>query len=260
MQNRVKTALRRALARSGWTLTRSDHFAALERTAYLASKLDLVAAIMGSETNPRFAALAQSPSQLGQDIFALEQSGWKRGGFFVEFGATDGKTMSNSWLLERHFGWTGILAEPARCWHAALAASGRSAAIETDCVWSSSGQTFEFHEADWAETSTIAALADGDHHNRAIRRSYPVKTVSLNDMLARHGAPAEMDFLSIDTEGSELEILRSLDFDRYRFRTLVCEHNFGPDREAIHALLSGLGYVRKFAEITLYDDWYVRAD
>ncbi|GIT91759.1 hypothetical protein JANAI62_22160 [Jannaschia pagri] len=43
------------------------------------------------------------------------QTGFKRGGYFVEFGATDGVTLSNTWLLEMSFGWSGILADPRSC-------------------------------------------------------------------------------------------------------------------------------------------------
>jgi hypothetical protein len=65
-----------------------------------------------------------------------------------------------------------------------------------------------------------------------------------------------MDYLSIDTEGSELKILQSLDFSRWRFRVITCEHNFTVDREAIHSLLTAKGYVRRWEEYSQWDDWY----
>jgi hypothetical protein len=58
-----------------------------------------------------------SKSQIFQDLFILFMVHEKREGFFVDFGATDGVTLSNSWLLEKSYGWNGILAEPAQCWH-----------------------------------------------------------------------------------------------------------------------------------------------
>ena len=56
-----------------------------------------------------------SPAQLFQDLFALFALNLKKNGVLVEFGATNGVNLSNTVLLERQFGWTGILAEPARC-------------------------------------------------------------------------------------------------------------------------------------------------
>jgi hypothetical protein len=61
-----------------------------------------------------------SKSQYKQDLFVLTQLGFKRNGFFVEFGATDGVELSNTYILEKQFDWSGILAEPAKCWHEAL--------------------------------------------------------------------------------------------------------------------------------------------
>lgn len=63
------------------------------------------------------AAKINSKSQLLQDVFVLHELNFKEGGFFVEFGATNGVELSNSHLLEKEFHWQGILAEPARVWY-----------------------------------------------------------------------------------------------------------------------------------------------
>lgn len=61
--------------------------------------------------------IKKSRSQLRQDLFVLFQTKFKKNGYFVEFGATDGIELSNSFLLEKEYGWKGILAEPALKWH-----------------------------------------------------------------------------------------------------------------------------------------------
>ena len=56
--------------------------------------------------------LVESKSQNGQDLFALLSNNFKRSGIFIEFGAYDGVIFSNTHLLEKQFGWTGILIDP----------------------------------------------------------------------------------------------------------------------------------------------------
>ena len=147
----------------------------------------------------------------------------------------------------------------ARCWHQQLRAN-RSCAIDTSCVWRETGSTLQFSEVDqFPALSTLSQFRHADSWSRARShaRSYEVATVSLRDLLVRHGAPREIDYLSIDTEGSELEILRSFNFDEHRVRIITCEHNYTPAREEIHALLRRHGYERKFESHSKYDDWYV---
>lgn len=203
--------------------------------------------------------LKHSHSQLGQDIFVASETRCKRNGYFVEFGATDGLGLSNTWLLESQLGWSGILAEPGRCWHKELR-KNRKAEIETQCVWSSTGGTLVFNETMIRELSTIDDYSSSDSH-AALRldgMKYEVSTISLLDLLIKHGAPKKMDYLSIDTEGSEYEILRNFDFDRYSFKIITCEHSFRPQRQDLFNLLTEHGYERKLENISQYDDWYVR--
>lgn len=201
-----------------------------------------------------------SKSQIGQDIFALSELGAPPGGFFVEFGATNGVGRSNTWMLEKELGWSGILAEPARCWHHDLDAN-RRCLIEHRCVWKASGEKLAFNEVTDPELSTLSSFSDDDFHRAARRQhqSYEVETISLNDLLLTHQAPGTVDFLSIDTEGSEFDILAAFDFSQHRFRVIVCEHNYAPIRDRILALLTSRGYVRKYPDLSRFDDWYVLA-
>ena len=204
--------------------------------------------------------LPKSKSQLRQDLFVLCLENYKRNGFFVEFGATNGIDLSNTYLLETEFGWDGILAEPAVCWQHDLKLN-RRAVIEERCVWSSSGGQIEFNETAIPELSTMDTYSYSDLHrgDRKKGKRYMVETISINDLLKEYKAPRHIDYLSIDTEGSEFEILSSLDFERYSFGVITCEHNFTPMREKIHALLKSHGYSRIFTEISDFDDWYVRS-
>lgn len=204
-----------------------------------------------------------STSQLCQDLFVLSQTQFKFGGFFVEFGATNGMDFSNSLLLEKKFGWRGILAEPARLWHRELFAN-RSASIETDCVWKESGLSLLFNEVEdeihSGELSTIDLFSKADKHSNSRKsgKKYEVRTISLLDLLRKHDAPRVIDYLSIDTEGSEFEILSAFDFNEYDIRIITCEHNYTENREKIFDLLTENGYVKKHSEISVFDDWYVR--
>ena len=205
-----------------------------------------------------FKNLPNSKSQLGQDLFALSRLGFKRNGFFVEFGATNGINLSNSYLLETKFNWNGILAEPAKYWHNELR-KNRKVNIDTDCVWVETGKELLFNEVDDAKLSTIDQFSKNDQYGnlREKRKQYKVKTISLNDLLNKYSAPELMDYLSIDTEGSELEILKSFNFDKYKFKVITCEHNHNDNREKLYNLLSQNGYKRKFTEISKFEDWYV---
>lgn len=200
-----------------------------------------------------------SKAQIFQDLFVLYMTNEKRSGYFVEFGATNGETLSNSYLLEKSYGWSGILAEPARCWHEALKAN-RNCTIETKCVWGKSGEQLEFNEVAAQELSTINAFSgtDGRTEDRRGGSIYMVETISLNELLDKHGAPREIDYLSVDTEGSELTILSNFDFSKYKVNLITVEHNYTKEREKIYDLLIRNGYKRVFERFSSWDDWYVK--
>jgi FkbM family methyltransferase len=195
-------------------------------------------------------------SQNFQDVFVLCVLEQLRGGYFVEVGAANGVEFSNTHLLEKRFGWTGILVEPSVNWHPHLRAR-RSAKLDTRCAWSRSGLKIPFCQFPDANLSTVALHADSqgrDWHTSPCER-YEVETASLADIL--QDAPPVVDYLSVDVEGSEAEILGAYDFSR-RFKVITCEHNFKTkQREQVHRILSSHGYLRVCEHLSNYDDWYV---
>jgi FkbM family methyltransferase len=200
-----------------------------------------------------------SPSQLGQDLWVLERTGHMRGGFFVEFGATDGVRLSNTYLLETRFGWHGICAEPNPKMFAQLK-KNRRCIVSNACIGPRSGETVEFVLAEEyggrVQDMCSDMHADKRHAywaNDEYRATF--ETVSLHDLLESLGAPRQIDYLSIDTEGSEFDILAAFPFDRWDVRLITVEHNFTPAREQIRRLLESQGYERTERS---HDDFYER--
>lgn len=224
--------------------------------------LEFIRALGPANYESNISLLSKSRSQLRQDLFVLsERVHERKGGYFVEFGATNGIDLSNTYLLETEFSWTGILAEPARVWEKQLKTNRPDASIETLCVWKDSNSTLTFNETNVPELSTVNSFSDKDLHGntRSAGKRYEVQTISLSDLLRKHGAPKFIDYLSIDTEGSEFEILNAFDFKEFSIGIITVEHNYTPQRELIFALLTSHGYKRKYEEISQWDDWYVKS-
>ena len=253
----MKNLLKKILKRYGFGITSYEVLAGLqgyEKDIETILSLPIDRLIKLAEVKDK------SKSQLKQDLFVLLETNFKENGFFIEFGATNGLVLSNTHLLEKEFDWRGILAEPAKIWHADLH-KNRQCTIEIDCVWSNSNVVLDFNEVSEAELSTIIKYNNNDwaSKNRKNGIGYKVNTISLKDLLIKHNAPKIIDYLSIDTEGSEYEILSHFDFDSYQFRVITCEHNYTPMREKIYRLLTSKGYQRKYVGLSKWDDWYIKS-
>lgn len=200
---------------------------------------------------------APNNAQLHQDVIVLLATKFKKNGYFVEFGATNGIDLSNTYLMEKEYDWKGILAEPNKTWHKDLL-KNRNVNIDFSCVWKKSNNVVEFNMVDDAEFSTISKFNNCDHHSELRKEGVTccVKTISLHDLLEKYDAPRIIDYLSIDTEGSEFEILKGFDFNKYEFSIITCEHNYTQNRDRIYNLLRNVGYVRKFKGLSRWDDWY----
>src|SRR5262249_30717559 len=133
--------------------------------------------------------------------------------------------------------------------------------LDHRCVWSKSGETLLFNETLEGKFSTIDTLSGSDFHSKRRQdgKRYPVETISLRDLLRAHDAPTDIDYLSIDTEGSEFVILDSFFPSPYQVRIITVEHNYTDQRSHIHGLLTSWGYNRVFEQLSMWDDWYTRS-
>jgi FkbM family methyltransferase len=155
-------------------------------------------------------------------------------------------------------GWSGILCEPSRSWHEDLKRN-RSCTVDTRCVYSKTGEQISFSENYIGELSGITEFTGDDHRGILDRTttSYQVETISLLDLLKSHNAPRHIEFLSVDTEGSEFEILNAFDFSQHSFGAICVEHNYLENRPKVKQLLEANGYRQVYPELSEFDDWFV---
>lgn len=256
----IKTPIKRLFSFFGLIIMKEKTWVSFYTANRPSPGIDFLFSLPASTGKLLLPVVSQSRSQNYQDLFVLSELGLKEKGFFVEFGATNGIHFSNSFLLEDYFGWNGILAEPAKGWHKELRQNRPFASIEEACVWKDSGSVLIFNETSDGNLSTLDIFSSVDSYRETRKHGerYEVSTISLTDLLEKYSAPKTIDYLSIDTEGSEFEILSAFDFEKYSFSVITCEHNYTPAREKIYELLTSKGYIRKYEELSLWDDWYVK--
>jgi len=198
-----------------------------------------------------------SYSQIGQDLAVLEYYNNKEGGYFVEVGAADGIELSNTYLLETKYKWKGICVEPIPEQYKKLLTNRPNSKCSNDAVYYKSGMTLQFDIAN--NGNLISGLTEHiDTHKAKVdanKTTINVKTISLTDLLEQYDAPNFIEYLSLDTEGSEYEILKEFDFDKYKFGLIDVEHNYKePRRSQIRELLISKGY--EYIRENEFDDCY----
>jgi len=203
-------------------------------------------------------------SQCGQDKWIVETLlPGRTGGVFVDVGAHDGVTFSNTYFLEKNLGWQGLLVEPIPDVFRKLIENRRSTAVH-GCVGPQSGRAKFRIVTGYAEM--LSGLVDryDPRHLERIRketaehggscREIEVDCFRLDELLAKHGI-AEIDYLSIDVENAEFSILETIDFGRFRIRVIGVENAY--DDYRIPLLLKKKGY-RFHSKIG--DEFFVRDD
>jgi len=198
-----------------------------------------------------------SYSQLGQDLQVIKFYNNKHNGFFIEIGANDGKILSNTYLLEKEYNWKGICCEPIPSRFNELIVNRPNSICINDAVYNQSGLTLTFDIAN--NSDLLSGISNYiDRHKSTVdenKTCIQVQTISLLDVLKKANAPSFIEYMSLDTEGTELEILKNFDFEKYTFGLIDVEHNYiEPRRSEINNLLVSKGYIYKGENY--WDDMY----
>ncbi len=169
-------------------------------------------------------------------------------------------------MLETERGWRGVLAEPDPQWHDALIKNRPDAKIVTDCIYSQSGQKMPFISSAAGVLSSLKAHAQDDANgplagNAKLRldkyNQVEVTTISLNDVFENFFNGEPIEYMSVDTEGSEHKILSAFNFNKYHPSVVTVEHNYTEAQTKLDQLFTSNGCIRIFSELTNFDAWYV---
>jgi FkbM family methyltransferase len=180
-------------------------------------------------------------SQIGQDSWVNSILGGKRNGYFIELGACDGLLYSNTLFFEKTLNWNGICIEPNILYFEELK-KNRKCNISNDLISSVEGNVVNF-----AMCNSVSGIIDENVGPFTKKDNYVLKTTStLEKVLDKFNAPKIIDYLSLDVEGQEYNILSTFPFDKYKFRCITVEHNephVGPNHQMmIRNLLENNGY------------------
>jgi hypothetical protein len=165
------------------------------------------------------------------------------GGWFVEAGAHDGVGDSQTLRLEQA-GWQGLCVEPSSAYHGLTLSRKCKTDNRVLSTWSKERCLFREMHGEAVELSGLVRHFQDDW-DRTIRphTDRRVWTVNLTDLLIELQAPPVIEFLCLDTEGSEWQILFGHDFNLYRLVTILVEYNGLKEyREQLQALLESQSY------------------
>jgi FkbM family methyltransferase len=187
-----------------------------------------------------------SYSQLGQDLIIALLENFKQNGIFVEIGANDGINCSNTKLLEDNYNWLGILSEPNPKYSKTL--SNRKCSHNFKIVHSNSEETLYIN--DLSSLSYVSGIKMG-------KKGCYVSTITLDDLLNEYfdASNVEIDFVSIDTEGHEVEILSKFPFSKWNISYFIVEHNFELEK-SIDNIMYNSGYTRFLEKWSKFDSYY----
>ena len=174
-----------------------------------------------------------SRAQFGQDLWALEYHNHKRDGTYLEIGVHDGESGNNTVLMDQEYGWSGVCIDPFMD-HM----EDRSCQKFYVALGSEPGEA-DFRYGDNGEHSVLAGLdkfasTDDNKMWKDKVGGFEMKKVQVRtpeDVFAEANLPSTIDYMSLDVEGAEMDILKSFPFDKYCVKYATIETNNDKDKE-----------------------------
>jgi FkbM family methyltransferase len=181
-------------------------------------------------------------SQFGQDALVGDILFKGKPGIFVDVGARDGVTISNTLYLERKFGWTGIAIEPHPDLFAKLARRRRCDCrnVAASAAAAEGLEFVKFLEEPFGNSGLLSTFRDRERLKQIRHEIISVPCKPLSEII---GDLKVIHYLDIDVEGHEFEVLKGIDFSRVEIRVIGLEvSEDAPNCEDIDRYLHGKGF------------------
>jgi FkbM family methyltransferase len=187
-------------------------------------------------------------------------SNYFKTGKFLEIGCWDGELISQTSVLEQQ-GWSGVCVDPFPKHFSKRKCKLIKKAVSKD------GFDREFIRVSidrryGGDVSYFSGFKDAVKAHLPLIEDYCdyqniiVQTITIDEIYSQTELPLYVEFLSVDTEGSELEIFQSIDFNKYKFGLIVFEHNEEEDtKSGVGKILTENGY--RLIESLRCDDIYI---
>lgn len=204
---------------------------------------------------PKYFSQFEQDKALNEEIFK-----WKRNGFFVDIGAYDGIWASNSYFFEKNLGWEGICVEPnpdvfnrlrqnRTCYCEQCCVSdvtGQKLFLKcTDCAILYSGLLDSFDQRDIARIDQTISTRGGK------KEVVFVKCFKLKELLQKYNVK-HIDFLSVDVEGAEEAVIKSIDFDEVNIEVIVIENNYKKNNVKMFLESKGFVFIKRLGVDDLF--------
>lgn len=189
----------------------------------------------------------------------------KKDGFYVDIGAHNGIDISNTLLFE-NLGWKGFCVEANPNTFSALQ-KNRKCDCYNLAVFSKNIGTMKMATTSASELDSLEVNLTDNHRKRMQSEGgrdealqyIEVQSATFNEIMAHYPNITHIDFISLDVEGGEFEVLKGIDFDKYTFSLMAIEHNnVRKSIENITALLEQKGYRMLF--FNAWDFFFVPDD
>jgi len=193
-------------------------------------------------------------------------------GIFIEAGANDGISQSNTYLFEKYFGWTGLLVEPNPIKFNECINNRPNSIVENFALvsFNYNKETIvgDFNQENWGESLSGCVQDSGDwtddslEHERNLKMVHnannmiEVQVTTINSLLKKHNF-SNIDFFSLDVEGYEISVLGGLNFEEFRPKYMLIETTSDNNRKKIMNTFMNKRNYKLVTELSFNDCLYV---